>query len=308
MTRLHYTELGSGPPVIMCHGFPGLGYSWRHQMQAVADAGFHAIAPDMLGYGESPAPSDPAYYAHEHITASLLGLLDDLGAEQGVFVGQDFGAPAVWQTALRAPDRVKGLALLSVPYDASRLPIRPSIAYESVAREHFFHVHYFQETGIADRELNTHPRQFLQRLFFALSGDFHYLDVWKHSSLGNGYLDVLPEAPALPWSWLTEAEFEHYVETFSRTGFTGGLSWYRAFDVNWERDEFEGAHITVPTTFIAGTHEPVLQMFGSQAIDRMREHVDDLRGVHLIDGSGHWVQQERPEEVNQHLVAFLQSL
>ena len=309
MTSLHFTELGSGVPVIMCHGFPGLGYSWRHQLQPIADAGFHAIAPDMLGYGDSPSPADSGAYAHEHVTAGLLRILDDLGAEQGIFVGQDFGAPAVWQTALRAPERVKGLALLSVPYDPDRLPQRPTDLYRSVAAQHFFHVHYFQAPGVADRELDAQPREFLRRLFFALSGGYRYLDIWQHPSDGNGYLDVLPEAPPLPWAWLSEADFEHYVNVFTCTGFTGGLNWYRAFDVNWERGEpWAGARITVPTTFIAGTNEPVLQMFGDRAIDRMRAHVDDLRGVHLIDGAGHWVQRERPEEVNDHLIAFLRSL
>jgi len=292
----------------MCHGFPGLGYSWRHQMRAVADAGFRAIAPDMLGYGSSPAPEDATEYTHDRITAGLLGILDELDAEHGVFVGQDFGAPAVWQTALRAPERVKGLALLSVPYDPDRLPSRPTELYAKVAEQHFFHVHYFQQRGVAEAELGAAPRQFLQRLFFALSGDFHYLDVWQYPSEGNGYLDVLPDAPTLPWAWLTEHEFEHYVDAFTATGFAGGLNWYRAFDLNWERDEFHGAHLTVPATFSAGTNEPVVEMCGDRAIDRMRAHVDDLRGVHLIDGAGHWVQQERPAEVNRHLVDFLKGL
>jgi pimeloyl-ACP methyl ester carboxylesterase len=306
---MQITELGSGIPVILCHGFPGLGYSWRHQLRAIADAGFRAVAPDMLGYGGSSAPADPAQYEHARITADLLALLDHFGAEQGVFVGQDFGAPAVWQTALRAPERVLGLALLSVPYDPDRLPVRPSIAFAATAQEHFLHVHYFQEPGVADRELAGASREFLQRLFFALSGDFHYLDVWQHPSEGNGYLDVLPEAPRLPWRWLSTEEFEHYVDVFAATGFTGGLNWYRAFDINWEHGaEHAGARITVPTTFIAGTNEPVLQMFGDHALARMRAHVDDLRGIHLISGAGHWVQQERPAEVNQHLVEFLRTL
>jgi pimeloyl-ACP methyl ester carboxylesterase len=307
--HLQITELGSGIPVILCHGFPGLGYSFRHQLQAVADAGFRAVAPDMLGYGGSSNPADPARYEHRRITADLLTLLDELGADQGVFVGQDFGAPAVWNVALRAPQRVLGLGLLSVPYDPDRLPARPSELYARVARHHFLHIHYFQQHGPADRELDAAPREFLRRLYFALSGDYRYLDVWAHPSAGNGYLDVLPEAPPLPWPWLSEAEFEHYVEVFAASGFTGGLNWYRAMDLNWEHGEaYTGATIEVPTTFIAGTNEPVLQMFGEPAIDRMRAHIRDLRGVHLIEGAGHWVQQERPVEVNAYLVDFLRSL
>ena len=309
MTGLSYTELGSGMPVIFCHGFPGLGYSWRHQLEPVAGAGFRAVAVDMLGYGASPAPHDPREYTHEKITAGLLALLDDLGADEAVFVGQDFGAPAAWQTALRAPERVHGLALLSVPYDPGRLPTRPSEVYRAVAERHFFHVDYFQERGRAEAELDAAPREFLHRLFHALSGAFHYLDIWHHSSAGNGYLDVLPPAPPLPWSWLSTQEFEHYVEVFARTGFAGGLTWYRAFDLNWEQGEaLAGAHITVPTTFIAGTDEPVLAMVGDRGLDTMRAHVDDLRGVHLIEGAGHWVQQEQPDQVNLHLLQFLRDL
>jgi pimeloyl-ACP methyl ester carboxylesterase len=307
--HLQITELGSGTPVILCHGFPGLGYSFRHQLQAIADAGFHAVAPDMLGYGGSSRPADPARYEHGHITADLLALLDDLGADRAVFIGQDFGAPAAWNVALRAPQRVLGLGLLSVPYDPERLPGRPSELHAHVARDHFLHIHYFQEHGPADRELDSAPREFLQRLYFALSGGYRYLDVWAHPTADNGYLDVLPEAPPLPWSWLREDEFDRYVEAFTASGFTGGLNWYRAMDHNWELGEdFAGARIEVPTTFIAGTNEPVLQMFGEPAIDRMRAHIPDLRGLHLIEGAGHWVQQERPEEVNVHLIEFLRSL
>jgi pimeloyl-ACP methyl ester carboxylesterase len=307
--QLQVTELGSGPPVIMCHGFPGLGYSFRHQLSAVAEAGFRAVAPDMVGYGGSSAPADPSDYAHALITADLLALLDDLGARRGVFVGHDFGAPAAWNVALRAPDRVAGLVLLSVPYRSQRLPIRPSMAFAAVAEQHFVHTHYFQAPGVAERELDGDPRAFLTRLFFALSGAYRYLDVWRHPSAGNGYLDVLPEAPPLPWPWLSAEELDHYVEVFARTGFRGGLNWYRAMDVNWERDaDLAGAPIPVPTLFIAGTRDPVLEMSGNDAIETMARDVPDLRGVHLLPGAGHWIQQERPAEVNQRLVSFLRSL
>jgi pimeloyl-ACP methyl ester carboxylesterase len=307
--RLHVTELGSGPPVIMCHGFPGLGYSFRHQLAAVAEAGFRAVAPDMIGYGGSSAPADPSAYAHELITADLLALLDDLGARRGVFVGHDFGAPAVWNIALRAPDRVAGLVLLSVPYRSQRPPIRPSLVFAEAARRHFLHAHYFQTPGVAERELDADPRDFLTRLFFALSGAYRYVDIWRHPSAGNGYLDVLPQAPPLPWPWLRADELDHYVEVFGRTGFRGGLNWYRAMDLNWERDaDRAGAPIRVPTMFVAGTEDPVLQMSGNDAIETMARDVPDLRGIHLLQGAGHWVQQERPAQVNQRLVSFLRSL
>jgi len=307
--RLAYSESGSGPPVVLCHGFPGLGYSYRHQMQPIADVGMRAIALDMLGYGGSSVPAEPIAYAHDAITADLGALLDHLGAERAVFVGHDFGAPAVWAFALRAPERVAGLVLLSVPYDPMRLPVRPSEMYARAAQQHFLHTHYFQEPGVADRELAGAPREFLARLFHALSGAYRYVDIWQQASDGHGYLDVLPEAPPMPWPWLPQREFDHYVDVFTRTGFTGGLNWYRALDINWEQDaRFAGRHLEVPTLFVAGAREPVLDVLGPAALDRMRAAVADLRGPHLLDGAGHWVQQERPGELNALLVDFLATL
>jgi len=307
--RMHICEQGEGMPVVMCHGFPGLGYSYRHQMAAVAGAGFRAVAPDMLGYGGSDAPAEPAAYAYDRITADLVGLLDALDAPRGVFVGHDFGAPSAWNVAVRASERTAGLVLLSVPYEPARMPVRPSLAFAEIAKKHFLHFHYFQAPGIADRELGADPRGFLTRLYWALSGGYRYLDIWRHPSQGNGYLDVLPEAPPLPWPWLSVAELEHYVAEFMRTGFTGGLNWYRAFDVNWERgDALANAPIQVPTLFVAGDQDPVIAMRGASAIDTMKALVPDLRGVHLLAGAGHWVQQERPAEVNALLVDFLRGL
>ncbi|NHU48541.1 alpha/beta hydrolase [Rhodococcus sp. A14] len=304
--RWQITELGDGPPVVLCHGFPGLGYSYRHQMRALAASGYRAIAPDMPGYGGTDVPRDIDDYTNERVSDALIGLLDSLGHERAVFVGHDFGAPVAWTVALRHRARVSGLVLLAVPYAPDRFPLRPSELYASMARKHFLHIHYFQEPGVADRELDADPRGFLHQLFYALSGAYRYLDIWQHPSDGNGYLDVLPEAPPLPWSWLTEDEFDHYVEVFTRTGFTGGLNWYRAYDANWERSRnLAGADIEVPTLFVAGAHDPVLTMSGAQALDRMRDTVPDLRGLHLVEGAGHFVQQERPEEVNELLLTFV---
>jgi pimeloyl-ACP methyl ester carboxylesterase len=307
--RMRIREQGAGTPVILCHGFPGLGFSYRHQMAAIAQAGFRAVAPDMLGYGGTDAPDDPAEYTYERVAADLVALLDVLEAPCGVFVGHDFGAPSAWNVALRAPERTAALVLLSVPYDGELMPVKPSIAFANIAKKHFFHVHYFQERGPADRELSADPRAFLTRLFWALSGEYHYLDIWRHSSEGNGYLDVLPEAPPLPWSWLSVAELEHYVAEFTRTGFTGGLSWYRAFDRNWELSQsLAHAPIAAPTLFIAGARDAVVELSGEAAIAKMRARVPDLRGVHLLDGAGHFIQQERAAQVNERLLAFLSGL
>lgn len=307
--ELSITEQGEGPAVVLCHGFPGLGYSFRHQMAPLAAAGYRAIAPDMPGYGRSFRPSGPHEVTYAHITRVLVGLLDALGIDQAFFVGHDFGAPSAWNVALRAPDRVAGLVILSVPYDPDRSSRPPSEIYAAMAEKHFLHIHYFQEPGVAEAELDPNPEAFLTRLYWALSGQARYLDVWKHPSEGRGYLDVLPKAPPLPWSFMSRAEMDHYVSVFRKTGFGGGLDWYRAFDANWEEAiDYEGAPLVVPTLFVAGSRDAVMEMRGDAGIARMRETIPDLRGVHLLEGAGHWVQMEAAHELNGRLLEFLGSV
>jgi pimeloyl-ACP methyl ester carboxylesterase len=307
--RLHITQEGDGFPVILCHGFPGLGYSFRHQVRALAAAGYRAIAPDMRGYGLTDAPLDPAHYDHDHVASDLLALLDALGEARAVFVGHDFGAPLVWNLALRAPERVAGVVALSVPFEPRRSGAPPTKAFAKMAERHFFHMHYFQAVGVAERELDAAPRDFLARLFWALGGRYRYLDVWKAGSAKSGYLDVLPEAPPRPWSWLTEADLDVYAAAFERTGFRGGLSWYRALDHNWAiAERFAGQKVEVPALFIAGARDTVVEMGGEGALERMKASVPDLRGAHLIEGAGHFVQMEQPTAVNEHLLAFMRSL
>lgn len=307
--QLSITERGAGPAVVLCHGFPGLGYSFRHQMEPLAAAGYRAIAPDMPGYGGSSRPQSPREMTYAHVTRHLVGLLDALGIDRAFFVGHDFGAPSAWNVALRAPDRVAGLVILSVPYDPDRTRRRPSEIYAAMAKKHFLHIHYFQEPGVAEAELDPNAEAFLTRLYWALSGQGRYLDVWKHSAEGRGYLDVLPQAPPWPWPFMSRQEMDHYVSVFQKTGFGGGLDWYRAFDANWEESvDYEGATVEVPTLFVAGARDAVIQMRGQAGIARMRETIPDLRGVHLLEGVGHWVQMEAADVLNARLLEFLASV
>jgi pimeloyl-ACP methyl ester carboxylesterase len=297
---------GAGPAVVLCHGFPGLGYSYRHQVAALAAAGYRAVAPDMPGYGRTDRPSPLEEYTNVAVADRLIALCDALDIDRAVFVGHDFGAPVAWTTALRHTERVAGLVLLAVPYAPYRMPARPTDLFAAMARRHFLHLHYFQEPSVAERELDPRAHEFLRRLFFALSGAYRYLEIWNHPSDANGYLDVLPQAPDLPWDWLTAEELEHYGTEFTRTGFGGGLSWYRAYDANWEATaEYEGAVVEVPTLFVAGASDPVLTMSGPGALDRMRQTVPDLRGIHLLEGAGHFVQMERRAQVDDHLLTFV---
>ncbi|MFD3746284.1 alpha/beta fold hydrolase [Nocardia sp. NPDC058633] len=305
---MHVTEQGQGYPVVFCHGFPHTGFIWHRQMAAVADAGFRAIAPDLRGYGRTEAPADVAAYTNEAVIGDLLALLDDIGAEKAVFVGLDFGAQLVWELSLRAPERVEALAVLNNPY-APRPPRPPSAFWTKAAERHFLHLSYFQEPGVADAELAQRPREFLSRVYFSLSGDYHYLDTWKNPP-GLGYLDVLPQAPALPWTWLSQDEFDTIATEFERTGFTGGLNWYRNLDRNWELAEpFADAKIQVPTYFLYGENDPDMEGFsGRDPLATLRDNVTDLRVVVELPGAGHLVHLERTDAVDKFLIAALKEI
>ncbi|MFC7446718.1 alpha/beta fold hydrolase [Rhodococcus daqingensis] len=305
---LHFAEQGEGEPVVLCHGFPGLWFSWRHQLEALSAAGYRVIAPDMRGYGRTSAPAQVSDYDRPHTVGDMVGLLDALGIERAVFAGHDFGAHLTWDLPAWAPDRVSALMQLSVPR-APRLPVQPSVGFKYLASKHFAHVHYFQEPGVADRELGDNTRAFLAKIFHALSGANRYLDCWEFPSEGNGYLDVLPEPPALPWSWLDEDEFDYYVTEFERTGFTGGLNWYRAEDAVWSQNEsLHERPVEVPVAFIAGAKDPVLEMMGSDPFATMGRLVPGLVSTRIIPDAGHFVQMEKPAEVNAAMLEFLGGL
>ncbi|MEV6769128.1 alpha/beta hydrolase [Nocardia sp. NPDC051030] len=306
--RMHIAEQGEGFPVIFCHGFPHTWFMWHHQLEAVAAAGYHAIAPDLRGYGGTDAPAEVEAYTNEAVIRDLLFLLDDIGAEKAVFVGLDFGAQLVWELSLRAPERVAAVAVLNNPF-APRPPRPPSGFWTKAAERHFLHLSYFQTPGIADAELAADPRSFLARVYYSLSGDYHYLDTWKNPP-GLGYLDVLPQAPALPWPWLSQAEFDTLVADFERTGFTGGLNWYRNLDRNWELTaDYAEAKVPVPTFFLYGENDPDMEGFsGRDPLATLRANVPDLREVVKIPAAGHLVQLERPEAVNTFLTDALKSL
>lgn len=306
--RMHVTERGQGYPVVFCHGFPHTGFMWHHQVEALAAAGYRAIAPDLRGYGRTDVPADPEAYTNEAVIGDLLALLDDIGAEKAVFVGLDFGAQLVWELSLRAPDRVAAVMVLNNPF-APRPPRPPSAFWTKAAERQFLHLSYFQEPGVADVELAARTREFLGRVYYSLSGAYHYLDTWKNPP-GLGYLDVLPEAPEMPWPWLTQAELDTLVEEFERTGFTGGLNWYRNLDRNWELTAaYADAKVPVPAFFLYGEHDPDMEGFsGRDPLATMRAHVPDLRKVVEVPGAGHLVQLEDPKAVNDFLLTSLDSL
>jgi pimeloyl-ACP methyl ester carboxylesterase len=258
----------------------------------------------MRGYGGTDRPEAIDAYAIDVLALDVVGLIDACDAEQAVLVGHDWGAAVVWGTSLRHPERVRAVVNMSVPY-RPRGSVPPTQAMKQLVGEHFFYQLYFQEPGPADRELGADPRRFLRTMLWSISGD-GLPDAFAPllPREGTGFLDQLSEPPSLP-SWLTEEDLDVYAEAFERTGFTGGLNYYRNFDRNWERSAgLEHATIDAPTLFIAGTKDPVLAFVSPDGMERW---VPDLR-THMVEGAGHWVQQERPDEVNAAMLGFLSGL
>jgi pimeloyl-ACP methyl ester carboxylesterase len=305
--QLRVTEAGDrgAPVVVLAHGFPELAYSWRHQIPALAEAGYHVLAPDQRGYGGSSRPDAIEAYNIRELTADVVGLLDDVGAERAVWIGHDWGAAVVWNAPLLHPDRVAAVAALSVPV-VPRAKVPPTQALRATFGENFFYILYFQEPGVADDELDADPARTMRRMMGGLtvSGD-HSAGMRMVAPGPEGFLDRLPEPERLP-DWLSQDELDHYISEFARTGFTGGLNWYRNFDRNWETTaELTGAKIAVPSLFIAGTADPVLAFTRT---DRALEVISGPYRQVMIDGAGHWLQQERPDEVNATLLEFLNGL
>jgi pimeloyl-ACP methyl ester carboxylesterase len=311
--RLHIAEQGSGPMVLMCHGFPESWYSWRHQMQALADAGFHAVAPDMRGYGQSDRPPGIDQYSLFHLVGDMLGILDALDEKQAVIAGHDWGAPVAWHCALMRPDRFRGVIGLSVPY-RPRGSVAPTSVMPQTADASFYQL-YFQTPGVAEAELEADPLLSLRRILYSGSGDVPRKNPGPAGSgvgmvpRSGGFLTRMPDTQKLP-AWLTEADLNFYADQFRQSGFRGGLNWYRNIDRNWElMAPYARAPIAVPALYMAGDLDLVV------AFPRMKEVIADLkryvpllRDSVMLPGCGHWTQQERAAEVNQHLLAFLRGL
>lgn len=279
--RLRVTDAGppDGPLVLLAHGFPDLAYSWRHQLPALAGAGYRVLAPDQRGYGGSSCPAAVEAYDIHALTGDLVALIDQAGREKAVVIGHDWGAMVAWHTALLHPDRVSAVAGLSVP-PVPRSRTRPTQRWREKFGDDFYMLR-FQEQGPADEFMAADVRATMRGL---LAGD--------------------PSA-ALP-AWLSAADLDTYVGEFSRTGFTGGLNWYRNYDRNWETtSSLDTAHITVPALFVGGAADPVL---GTMRPDRAAEVATGPYREVMLDGAGHWVHQERADDVNRILLDFLASL
>lgn len=309
-----------GPVVVLAHGFPELAYSWRHQIPELASAGYRVLAPDQRGYGGSSRPEQVDAYDITALTGDLVALLDAVGVERAALVGHDWGAVVAWSTPLLHPDRVAAVAGLSVP-PVPRPVVPPTEAFRRIFGENFFYILYFQQPGVADAEMAADPARAMRRMLGGMRASAASSgNPASAASSGNptsadeaaalrmlapgpeGFIDRLPEPDRLP-EWLSPAELDHYVEEFTRTGFTGALNWYRNFDRNWHIMGSPAAEtIGVPALFVGGTQDPVLNF---TRMDRAREVATGPYRQVMLEGAGHWIQQERPEEINAALVEFL---
>ena len=305
--HMHVAEQGTGPLVILCHGFPESWYSWRHQLAALAAAGFHAVAPDMRGYGQTDAPAEIESYTLLHLVGDMVGLVSALGETSAVIAGHDWGAPVAWHAALLRPDRFRAVIGLSVPF-RPRGTVRPTAAMPRTDEAIFYQL-YFQTPGVAEAELERDVRATMRRLAYSGSGNAPARDDVAMVPRNGGFLDQTTDPDALP-PWLSAADIEFYAGEFGRTGFRGGLNWYRNIDRNWELlAPFAGAVVTVPALYVAGERDLVVDFPGSRSmIDRLGTVVPNLRGTVMLPGCGHWTQQERPQEVNAAILDFLRGL
>jgi pimeloyl-ACP methyl ester carboxylesterase len=303
--RMHIAEAGSGPLVLLLHGFPECWYSWRHQLSALAEAGYHAVAPDQRGYCRTGGPAAADQYTILHLAGDVIALLDALDEQHAVVAGHDWGAPVAWHTALTRPDRVRGVIGLSGSYRprGNRLP---TTAMRSRIGDGYYML-YFQQPGVADAELAADLRQTFIRMLCGGSGEAEpWLPIVPP---GGGLLDTTAEPPALP-QWLSNEDIETFVTEYSEAGFTGPLNWYRNIDRNWELTAaWHGALVTVPALFIAGDRDLVLTSAGGPAmLPRLRTWTPQLREPVLLSGCGHWTQQERPAEVSKAMIDFIRDL
>jgi pimeloyl-ACP methyl ester carboxylesterase len=306
--RMHIAEQGRWPTVLLCHGFPECWYSWRHQLAALAAAGFHAVAPDMRGHGQTDAPAEIDRYTFLHSLGDMVGLLDALGVERAVIAGHDSGAPVAWLAARLRPDRFRGVIALSVPFRA-RGTVRPTTVMPQTEDAVWYQL-YFQEPGVAEAEYDKNVRTVFRVGRIGVSGDAP--PDWQPFGMvprrGSPFRWTV-ETPPLP-AWLSEADVDYYTNEFTRTGFRGGLNWYRNIDRNWELlAPFDGVPVRVPALYIAGDRDPVIKFPGmDQHIADLPKFVPQLRGTIMLPGCGHITQEERAAEVSAAMIDFIRRL
>jgi pimeloyl-ACP methyl ester carboxylesterase len=292
-------EQGQGPAVIFLHGFPELAYSWRHQLPALAEAGYRAIAPDLRGYGRTGGPDDVEAYGIHNLMADVDGMMNALGLETATFVGHDWGALLMWHFAMSQPDRVERLVGLNIPH-TPRPPVDPIEMFRQRFGDDFYIVN-FQDSDEADRAFAANPRKFFTNLVRKNQLPRAIFDQLPDEMKVLSLLNVLQRDDPGGELILSEEELDYFVSAYERSGFTKPINWYRNWSANWAAFKGVDQSIALPTLFIAAADELVV---GPEHIESMKTLVPDLT-VHTLERCGHWSQQEHPETVNRIIVDWL---
>ena len=313
---IHVVSAGRGPLVLFCHGFPESWYSWRHQLPAVAEAGYRAVAMDMRGYGRSSAPQNIGAYTLSDLVGDAVGVVAALGEDQAVIVGHDWGAPVAWYGALMRPDVFRALAVLSVPYPAPFGGLPPEVTMNDLMRaaagDREFYRLYVQQPGIAEGEIDADLDRFVRGFMYTLSGDVvrdgALQSPWEgYFPRGERLVDQLVMPDQLP-EWLTEDDIAFYVSELSRNGIGAPLNWYRNLNaLPTVTAPFFGAAIRQPSLYLGGEYD-IVGGNTPDALDALPKSLPNLHGLQMFSGAGHWLQQERPQEVNDALLGFLRAL
>lgn len=306
----HVLEAGEGPLVLLVHGFPELGVSWRAQVRALAEAGFHAVAPDMRGYGGTDKPVEQEAYSILNLVGDMVDLVRALGETSCVVVGHDWGAPVAWHCALMRPDLFRAVFGLSVPFQPRRPGGPPTPAMAAITRRAGLGELYINQFQAPDAhlEFEADVATGLRKGFYAYDGA---TPPERQSTgfipEGGTFISTVPDDASLP-PWMSAEHFDEYVQAFTTGGFKGPVDWYRNLDRNWALTAWlQDARIRVPAAFVVGERDPV-RYYAGQHEAGLKDWATDLRLQAVVPGAGHWIQQERPDEVNRLLLEFLGGL
>ncbi len=297
--KLAVHEEGSGPPLILIHGFPELAYSWRHQLPALAAAGYRAIAPDMRGYGGSDKPPRVTDYAIQNLVGDVKGLMAALSIEKAVIVGHDWGAMLTWQMSLLEPQLMAGLICLNIPH-MPRPPINP-ITYMRFRLGKDFYIVNFQKSDEADRRFAEDPRRFINALMRRRQFRKGRSEKRRGKRPPLSLLWLMEQEQPGGEPLLSEEELDVYATAFAEGGFTGPINWYRNWAANWKSTKGVDQTVRVPALFIGADSDIVISR---KRIAAMTPYVEDLE-IRMIEDCGHWTQQEKPAELNRIMLDWL---
>ncbi len=293
-------EQGAGPAVVLLHGFPELAFSWRHQLPALANAGYRAIAPDQRGYGQTDAPPNVEDYCADELIADVHGLLDALELESATFIGHDWGALVLWYMAMLAPERIEGLIILNIPH-SPRPPVDPIQIFRQRFGDDFYIVN-FQDSDEADRAFAADPAHVFDMMMRKNQVSRAQFEQLPPEMKSLSLLQVMARDQASGEPLLTEDERDYFASAFAKSGFTGPINWYRNWTRNWQRLESVDQTIDIPTLFIGAVDDVIIS---PEFIEAMKPLVNNLE-IHILEPCGHWSQQERPDEVNRIILSWLQ--